>query len=375
MEKVNKSQLFNEGLEKFKYRVNYKINESAKYRPLVGMDEEFDELPLRNEAGEPEEPPKPDTSGDVPKPPSNDPQMGTPAPTPTPAFDDNANGATPPDGNTLPMDGGIPPTMAEPTPQVDDIQNEIIKHNLEAMKSIHDQLEKLNSMTLSLDDKLNSLSSEVEEVREPSNTEKLMNKTNVSYPYYFNLNDFWSGNWFNEQREKELDKGIKELPDGSFVADFDDLPQKSKIDIQNSFNDLSESNVKKRIIKEEFEYADNTPEKNGIKSEIDGAANKKTAINKINVRTNQFTKGIFRDEYWTGVKKIFEVFGQMGLDWNLVSAEYDREQPPKYKTWNIEIRYVDNLGSQKTIGGYVRAFGAGSVEYPLDAYDLVLILW
>ena len=65
-----------------------------------------------------------------------------------------------------------------------------------------------------------------------------MNKTKVSYPYYFNLNDFWSGNWFNEKRNQEMEKGIKELPDGTFVADFDNLPQQSKTDIQNSFNDI-----------------------------------------------------------------------------------------------------------------------------------------
>ena len=66
-----------------------------------------------------------------------------------------------------------------------------------------------------------------------------MSKTNVSYPYYFNLNDFWKGNWFNQKNgEGESEQGIKELPDGTFIADFDELPQKSKIDVQDSFNDI-----------------------------------------------------------------------------------------------------------------------------------------
>ena len=76
-----------------------------------------------------------------------------------------------------------------------------------------------------LNSKLEALNTDVEEVREPTNTEKLMSKVNVSYPYYFNLNDFWKGNWFNEKRDKETEKGIKELPDGTYVADFDELPQ------------------------------------------------------------------------------------------------------------------------------------------------------
>jgi len=114
----------------------------------------------------------------------------------------------------------------------------IIKHNIEAMKSIHDQLEQLNSTIQGLNSKVESLNVDVEEVREPTNAEKLMNKTSVSYPYYFNLNDLWQDNWFDQKRATEMEKGIKELPDGTYVADFDDLPQKSKIDIQNSFNDM-----------------------------------------------------------------------------------------------------------------------------------------
>ena len=65
-----------------------------------------------------------------------------------------------------------------------------------------------------------------------------MSKKEVSYPYYFNLNDFWQGNWFNEKRNQANEKGVKELPDGTFVADFDELPRKSKTDIQSSFNDM-----------------------------------------------------------------------------------------------------------------------------------------
>jgi hypothetical protein len=139
-----------------------------------------------------------------------------------------------------PADGEMP----DETEGVDEIQNEIIKHNLEAMKSLHAEIEGLNGISVALNAKLDQLTSEVEEVREPSNTEKLMNKKNVSYPYYFNLNDMWSGSSFSERRDGEsgggveTEKGIRELPDGTYVADFDDLPQKSQIDVQNSFNEV-----------------------------------------------------------------------------------------------------------------------------------------
>lgn len=239
MENGNKAKLFEEQLRKYKHRIAYKVNESPRYQAVIADGEEFDSLPLTNEAGEQEDAPNPE--GRVPTQPSNDPVPAdptsppapegqpTPAEPPVPAFDNDPQatmGGAPQDPQAM---GGQPQ-------QVDDIQNEIIKHNIEAMKSIRDQLEMLNNMTQGLSAKVDNLNASVEEVREPTNVEKLMKKTEVSHPYYYNLNDFWSGNWFSEQRAKENNAGIRELPDGTFVADFDDLPQKSKQDVQDSYN-------------------------------------------------------------------------------------------------------------------------------------------
>lgn len=248
--------LSEEYLRKFRHRAGYVINESPKYRPLVNDDEEFDNIPmLTTEAGEQEDAPKPE--GQVPPAPSNDVPQGETPESPVPAFDAGADpmGGDPMGAQQDPMAnpmGNPDPMGANPENQVDDIQNEIIKHNIEAMKSIHDQLESLNSTIQGLNTKVDGLSADVEEVREPTNSEKLMSKTNVSYPYYFNLNDFWQGNWFNEKRDSAQEKGIKELPDGTYVADFDDLPQKSKMDVQKSFNEINESTNKKKIMSEGF---------------------------------------------------------------------------------------------------------------------------
>lgn len=244
MANEKKSNLSEEYLRKFRHRSGYIISESPKYRPLVSDGEEFDEVPvLTNEVGEQEDAPKPE--GQVPPAPSNDlPQNAEP--TPEPAFDAEAGQEPPADAMADPAAGEMPvdPMGApEPESQVNDLQNEIIKHNIEAMKSIHDQLEGLNSTITGLNQKMDVLSTDVQEVREPTNAEKLMNKTDVSYPYYFNLNDLWSDNWFEEKQMNadgtgKNEAGMKELPDGTYIADFDDLPQKSKIDIQDSFNDI-----------------------------------------------------------------------------------------------------------------------------------------
>jgi len=303
MKNDKKDKLFEEGLRKFKYRVGYKINESARYNRLVDSGEQFDNLPTEiyntedgqpvpqsqsftNEAGDQEDAPKPG-GGAQPPAPSNDQPLGMAGE--PPAGDVGAPGALPeppaPAGGApapdAPADGGGKiegePPMADPNgmgadpmgadpmgmggpdpgQQVDDIQNDIIKHNIEAMKSIHDQLQGLENSVNGLNAQLNKLNTDVEEVREPTNTEKLMSKTNVSYPYYFNLNDFWSGNWFNEKRKGENEKGIRELPDGSFIADFDDLPQKSKQDVQNSFNEFNESVSEKKNVLIENYHSDN----------------------------------------------------------------------------------------------------------------------
>ena len=246
MEK-NKNLLSEEHLRKIKHRADYRINESPRYRALVNDNEEFDTIPDQNfqnrvgqggnfnrmvsEVGEEEDAElaqqkdvrEPTTA---PEPEVGD-EEGEAPEAPAPAYADDEGEGMPP------AEAGI-----EPEPDVNEIQNEIIKHNIEAMKSIQTNLETLNNTVSSLNAKLGQLNAEVEEVREPTNVEKLTSKKDVSYPYYFNLNDFWKDNWFNQRREETNERGIRELPDGSYIADFDDLPTPSKHDIQKSFNKI-----------------------------------------------------------------------------------------------------------------------------------------
>jgi hypothetical protein len=367
-----KDNLLTEHLRKIKYRVGYKINESPKYRPLVGSNEQFDAIPaVTNEAGEQEDAEKPG-GGEVPPAPSNDQPVGMDAP--VPAFAETGDTATTGATPTNPMAGDMSMPPVEPEQQVDDVQNDIIKHNIEAMKSIHDQLQSLENSVKGLNVQLQGLNADVEEVREPTNSEKLMSKKNVSYPYYFNLNDFWNGNWFTEKRNEEQEKGIRELPDGSYVADFDDLPQKSRVDIQNSFNEIYESVSKKKVqLKEELDLPTASNGNTGNKSEIDGLP-KQTAIKHIYAKISPLSQGFFRDESWENVHKIFKILNEMNLDWYLTKTEYENAMPPKYKIWYFEIDFLGNDGRPKKIMGNLTAAGAGSVEYPLDRYDISVVL-
>ena len=240
--KKNKNLFSQENLRKIKHRTEYKINESPRYRSLINDDEEFDNIPDANignhvghganfntmvgeQEGDEGETSNISTSPKKAKPESGEDMLEPPMP----AYAENEK-------NTPSAEAGI----NEPTsqPDVDVIQNEIIRHNIEAMKSIQMELENLNNTVNGLNTKLATLNADVEEVREPTNAEKLMKKTSVSYPYYFNLNDFWNDNWFAKKRDDAREKGIRELPDGTYIADFDDLPKDSKTDIQRSFNSL-----------------------------------------------------------------------------------------------------------------------------------------
>ena len=218
-----KNLLSEEHIRKIMHRSGYKINESPRYRSLVNDGEEFDVIPdvnmgnrvghganfntMVSEVGEQEDAEK---MGTDPREPSNAPEPET-APEDTDMPEPPAPAYAGEEGDDMPpMDAGI----GTPTPPVDEIQNEIIRHNIEAMKSIQMELQNLNNTVSGLNSKLAELNADVEEVREPTNAEKLMNKTNVSYPYYFNLNDFWKDNWFNQKREEAQERGIRELPDG-----------------------------------------------------------------------------------------------------------------------------------------------------------------
>lgn len=267
----NKKEVtLNEHINELKYRFGYNINETPRYKQVIDDSMEFDEVPEVNSTmdGQPmpnagggtdaylgevdvpnpeEETPAPE-GGDMPAP------EGEVAPTPAP----EGGGEVPPPVPEEPVDGGeVPPVEPEgmpgdvpgemttpetpqpnPEKEVNQMQNDVIRHNIEAMKSLQDKLTDLENINSQLSTQLSLLNSEVDEVREPTDGEKLMAKKEVSYPFYLDLNDFWKGNWFEQQRENSNEKGIRQLPDGTYIADFDDLPTHNSMDIDSSFNSL-----------------------------------------------------------------------------------------------------------------------------------------
>ena len=212
------------------------LKETASYNKLVQNEGDFDNVPdsfYSTESGYPV-PENPGLSSTLyEEEESGDEEMDLPQ-------------ETPPES---PPEAELEDTPEE-TESVDEIQNEIIRYNIEVLKSIHGEIKNLNSTIDALNSRFDELNRDVEEVREPTNVEKLEQQKDVSYPYYFNLNDFWKGNWFEEHYgagqteggskygESKEGGSIRKLPDGTFVADFDNLPKNSFIDIEKSFHDI-----------------------------------------------------------------------------------------------------------------------------------------
>jgi hypothetical protein len=133
--------------------------------------------------------------------------------------------------------------LAEPQQTPDQLQNDIIKQNIDVMRQLNSKIEDLESGIDQLNMQNNQLvaksmemEKEVEEVREPTNVEKLMSRKEDSHPYYYGLNDMWKGNWFQARRDEEQERGLKQMDDGSYVADFDSMPQFNDQEIKDSFD-------------------------------------------------------------------------------------------------------------------------------------------
>lgn len=228
---IEKKNSINEHIDRIKFVTNYSINE-AKYTLIDNLEEDD---------GVPEEIwTDPKSVSPVPVQ-EDEPQMdneGLPVEEPASVESEMDVEAPVADQTGVEMDASVP--MEEPMPEpeqpsVDQIQNDILKTSVSAMQKMNDQLKSLENTLGSLNHKFDNLDKEVEEVREPTNVEKLVARKEDSHPFYMNLDDMWDGNSFQARREVEDSHGIKKLDDGSFVAEFDTLPKYNEQEIKDSF--------------------------------------------------------------------------------------------------------------------------------------------
>lgn len=219
----------NQQIRKILYKSNYQINETPKYKLVElingGEQDEIPETPKKldivKEAGE--------EGGETIQAPA------TPQAEPAPVVPQT--GATQPQVEPQQNIAPIEPIQAPvaPQPSLDDIQNDIIRMNIETMKIIHARVNELNNEVESLKNKNLESDKKIEALKPPTPGERLVNKKQDSHPFKYNLNDLWDGNHFQARRDELEENGIKRLEDGTYIADFDDLPNYSGNSIKNTY--------------------------------------------------------------------------------------------------------------------------------------------
>lgn len=103
----------------------------------------------------------------------------------------------------------------------------------------------------------------------------------------------------------------------------------------------------------------------------------------VNTLLGRHTSGFFRDNGWTPIHKTFKDLDRHGIDYSITSSDYGVSRnfqdtwsgekwkiPNDFKQWKFEIEFQNNKGRETTLYGVMTAHGAGSVEDPLDRYDV-----
>lgn len=209
---MRKPKNLKEHLQKIKYHANYNYIKEAYISEVE--DEDYDEIP--DELFEDEDTPEEDNQlGDV-----------------TPEEDAGEDiGDTNVDIQTEPEEDLTP----EPQASKDELQTQALRAQIEAMQKMSQKIDSLENVIKNMGGKVSELNADVEEVKEPEPIEKFNQRKKDSHPFYYGLNDMWNGNVFQSKREELGEDGIIKLEDGSYIADFDDLPQYSSHEIKSSF--------------------------------------------------------------------------------------------------------------------------------------------
>lgn len=107
---------------------------------------------------------------------------------------------------------------------------------------------------------------------------------------------------------------------------------------------------------------------------INGKSNV-VAAGRVNKVLAELSRGIFSDNSWETINKIFEKLKSLGLEVTVTSTKYggqadNQHGMPTYKEWQISIPFTNNKGRPVQLVGQITAHGAGTVEQPLDRYDV-----
>jgi len=100
----------------------------------------------------------------------------------------------------------------------------------------------------------------------------------------------------------------------------------------------------------------------------------KTVYNAIGRAGN----GYYHDEGWNGVREVFKALEKAGITIVTQKTEYQHDRQisdmPVRKVWYVEIPFITKGMKEDKLSGRITASGAGSVEDPLESYDVVTVI-
>ena len=107
---------------------------------------------------------------------------------------------------------------------------------------------------------------------------------------------------------------------------------------------------------------------------LDGLTNIQARREVQKVTHRNTPRGILHDAYWRGPNQVWKALNFAAFDWEITNTFYDKDSSgnPERKTWRFEIHFVNAKGRKTTIYGTLIAAGAGTVETPLESYDVVV---
>ena len=110
------------------------------------------------------------------------------------------------------------------------------------------------------------------------------------------------------------------------------------------------------------------------------AKSKQTAKNIIYRNIENLTKGIFRDQNWSNVRKIWERLEYLGLDVNVQvkNGGYFNDRMTGEiagKKYNFDFEYNNIEGKLFRFEGELICSFCGTVEDPMGAYDISFIIY
>lgn len=93
----------------------------------------------------------------------------------------------------------------------------------------------------------------------------------------------------------------------------------------------------------------------------------------LNRLMRKYTQGLFRDDYWEPIGKIFAEFDHAEIEYEIVKTQYmhDGHGTPNGKRWWVTVLFVNERGFRTGIEVVIITSGAGTVADPLSVYDVV----